>query len=167
MNEWMKGAVVDRSVNWLVIAQRTRTYSIPNKIFGILYSSPNNFGIHPTFSSNESVLSQQRRVQCKIYHLYPLPPRPYTLSWVLFRHRDKIYQYNKKMAGPNGCAVWGTYCLRPLENWDRGLESRSKLRCVWVFLCCVIQCKLRPCVGLIPRPRSPTKRSNRFINFRS
>jgi hypothetical protein len=28
---------------------------------------------------------------------------------------------------------------------------------VCVFLCCVVLCRQRPCVGLIPRPRSPTK----------
>jgi hypothetical protein len=33
--------------------------------------------------------------------------------------------------------------------------------CFLVFLCCVV---LRPCIGLIPRPRSPTKCPNRFIS---
>jgi hypothetical protein len=28
---------------------------------------------------------------------------------------------------------------------------------VCAFLCCVVLCGQRPCVGLIPRPRSPTK----------
>jgi hypothetical protein len=28
---------------------------------------------------------------------------------------------------------------------------------ICVFLCCVILCRYRPCVGLIPRPRSHTK----------
>jgi hypothetical protein len=30
------------------------------------------------------------------------------------------------------------------------------------FLYCVVLCRQRPCVGLIPRPRSPTKCPNRF-----
>jgi hypothetical protein len=29
---------------------------------------------------------------------------------------------------------------------------------------CVVLCWYRPCVGLIPRPRSPTKCLNRFIS---
>jgi hypothetical protein len=29
--------------------------------------------------------------------------------------------------------------------------------CVRISLCCVVLCRQRPCVGLIPRPRSPTK----------
>jgi hypothetical protein len=32
------------------------------------------------------------------------------------------------------------------------------------FLCCVVLCRYRPCVGLIPRPRSPTECPNRFIS---
>jgi hypothetical protein len=32
------------------------------------------------------------------------------------------------------------------------------------FLCCVVLCRYRPCVRLIPRPRSPTKCPNRFIS---
>jgi hypothetical protein len=40
----------------------------------------------------------------------------------------------------NGCTVWSTYYLRPLEHWDRGFESRSGHGCVsplfWVVLSC-------------------------------
>jgi hypothetical protein len=43
-------------------------------------------------------------------------------------------------AGPNGRAVWVTYCLRPLEHWDRGFESHSRHGCVSAFLCVVLSC---------------------------
>jgi hypothetical protein len=36
--------------------------------------------------------------------------------------------------------------------------------CFRVFLCCVVLCRWRPCVGLIPRPRSPTECPNRFVS---
>jgi hypothetical protein len=38
---------------------------------------------------------------------------------------------------------------------------------VRVFLCCVVVCRYRPCVGLIPRLKSPTKCPDRLINCRS
>jgi len=41
-------------------------------------------------------------------------------------------------AGPSG----RTYCLRPLEHWDRGFESRSGHGYVPAFFCVVL-----PCVG--------------------
>jgi len=31
-----------------------------------------------------------------------------------------------------------TYCLRPLEHWDRGFESRSRHVCVSAFFCVVL-----------------------------
>jgi hypothetical protein len=37
--------------------------------------------------------------------------------------------------------------------------------CVRVFLCSVVLCRYRPCVGLIPRPRSPTKCLNMIHKF--
>jgi hypothetical protein len=42
--------------------------------------------------------------------------------------------------------------------WDRKFESCSGHGCVSAFfLCCVVLCRQRPCAGLIPPPRSPTK----------
>jgi hypothetical protein len=41
-----------------------------------------------------------------------------------------------------------------------GSQVRILLRAwmfVCVFLCCVVLCRYRPCAGLIPPPRSPTK----------
>jgi hypothetical protein len=35
--------------------------------------------------------------------------------------------------------VWGTYCLRPLEHWDRGFESHSH-GCISSFFCVVLSC---------------------------
>jgi hypothetical protein len=37
---------------------------------------------------------------------------------------------------------------------------------VCFFECCVVLCRYRPWVGLIPHPSSPTKCLNRFIKFR-
>jgi len=53
-------------------------------------------------------------------------------------------------AGLNGRAVWGKYCLWPLEHWDHKIESCSGHGCVsaFFFLCCVVPCRYRPCVGL-------------------
>jgi hypothetical protein len=45
-------------------------------------------------------------------------------------------------------------CLRSLERWDRGFESRSRHGCLCVRLFCV--CVVRPCEGLSTRSRSPT-----------
>jgi hypothetical protein len=48
--------------------------------------------------------------------------------------------------------------LRSLQHWDRGFESHSRHECLCEFilcLCCSL-CRLRPCVGLITRLRSPT-----------
>jgi hypothetical protein len=33
-------------------------------------------------------------------------------------------------ADPNVLTVYGKYCLRPLEYWDRGFEYHSKHVCV-------------------------------------
>jgi hypothetical protein len=43
-------------------------------------------------------------------------------------------------AGPSSRTVWGTYCLRPLEHWDPGFESRSRHGCVSAFFCVVLSC---------------------------
>jgi hypothetical protein len=58
----------------------------------------------------------------------------------------------------SGGAVWTINCLHPLKHCDRGFESHLRHGCLCAFilcLCCSV-CRLRPCVGLIPRPRSPT-----------
>jgi len=44
------------------------------------------------------------------------------------------------VAGPNGRAVSGTYCLRPLEHWDRRFESHSRHGCVSAFFYVVLSC---------------------------
>jgi hypothetical protein len=43
-------------------------------------------------------------------------------------------------AGLNSRAVYGTYCLRPLEHWDRRFESCSGHGCVSACFCCVVLC---------------------------
>jgi hypothetical protein len=46
-----------------------------------------------------------------------------------------------------------------LAGWLLGSWVRIPLKAwmlVRVFLCCVVLCRLRPCDGLITRPRSPT-----------
>jgi hypothetical protein len=58
-------------------------------------------------------------------------------------------------------AVWSMNCLRSLESWDRGFESRSRHGCLCVcvrlFCVCICPvCRQRPCDGVITRPRSPT-----------
>jgi hypothetical protein len=51
-----------------------------------------------------------------------------------------------------------------LGSWIRiPLEARMY---VCVFLCCVVPCTWRPCVGLVHRPRSPTNCPNWFVSFR-
>jgi hypothetical protein len=59
-----------------------------------------------------------------------------------------------KIADQSGRAVYGMNCFRSLERWDRGFEGI--IICVCIYCVCVILCMLRPCGGLIPRPRSPT-----------
>jgi len=41
-------------------------------------------------------------------------------------------------AGLNSWAVWGTYCLRSLEYWDRRFESCSGHGCVSAFVYVVL-----------------------------
>jgi hypothetical protein len=48
--------------------------------------------------------------------------------------------YHMLPAGQNGRTVWDTYCLRQLEHWDRGFESRLKHGCVSAFFCVVLSC---------------------------
>jgi hypothetical protein len=51
--------------------------------------------------------------------------------------------------------------------WTLGSQVRILLEAwlfVCVFPCCVLLCRYRPCVELIPRPRSPTNCPNRFIS---
>jgi hypothetical protein len=46
-------------------------------------------------------------------------------------------------ADHSGRAVYGMYCLRSLERWDRGFESHSSygcLYCVRLFCICVVLC---------------------------
>jgi len=44
----------------------------------------------------------------------------------------------KEYLKPNGHVVLGKYCLRPLENCDRGFESRYGHGCVSAFCCIVL-----------------------------
>jgi hypothetical protein len=69
-----------------------------------------------------------------------------------------FYSNDMQPAGLNGRAVWGKYCLRPLEHWDRRFESCSGHGCVSVFLCVVLSSVGR-CLDaeLIPHPRSSIK----------
>jgi len=50
------------------------------------------------------------------------------------------YTWNYCRAGPHGRAVCGTYCLPPLEHWDRGFECRSEHGCVSAFFCVMLSC---------------------------
>jgi hypothetical protein len=63
-------------------------------------------------------------------------------------------------------AVRGTYCLRPLEHWDRGFESHSRYGCVSAFFCVVLSCVW---VEDLRRADPPSKESyqlsNRLISF--
>jgi hypothetical protein len=52
------------------------------------------------------------------------------------------------VADPNGRAVWGKYCLRPLEHWDRRFECCSGYGCVSAFFCLVLCCVVLCCVVL-------------------
>jgi len=59
------------------------------------------------------------------------------------------------ITGPNGRArtVFGRSNTGIAgSNTARGMDV-----CVYVFLCCVVLCRYRLCVGLIPPPRSPIK----------
>jgi hypothetical protein len=49
-------------------------------------------------------------------------------------------------------------CLRSLENLDCRFDSHSRYGRVSLFMLCLQcpVCSLRPCVGLIPRQKSPT-----------
>jgi hypothetical protein len=66
--------------------------------------------------------------------------------------------------GPSGLRHVLTSAARKLGSWV--WISLEAWMCVRVFLCCVVLGRQRPCVGLIPRPRSPTNCPNRFISFR-
>jgi hypothetical protein len=55
------------------------------------------------------------------------------------------------LANRSGREVYGMNSLRPLQRWDRGFESHWRHGCLSAF----ILCRLRPCVGLIPRARNP------------
>jgi hypothetical protein len=64
---------------------------------------------------------------------------------------------------------WPRGLRRVVASTARTLGSRVRILFgawmrVRVFLCCVFLSRYRPCVGLIPRPRSPTKCPNRFIS---
>jgi hypothetical protein len=58
----------------------------------------------------------------------------------------------------SGRSALGMNRLRPLEHTDHGFEFHLRYGCLFAFIlylrCSV--CRLRPCEGLIPRPRSPT-----------
>jgi hypothetical protein len=45
------------------------------------------------------------------------------------------------------------------SNYARGMDV-----CPRFFLFCVVLCRQSPCIGLISRPRSPTKCPNRFMS---
>jgi hypothetical protein len=63
---------------------------------------------------------------------------------------------------PSRRSQWPRDLRHVLSSTSRILGTRVRIpigtwMCVCVFLCCVVLCRKRPCVGLTPRPRSPTK----------
>jgi hypothetical protein len=80
--------------------------------------------------------------------------------WYIQRSKSYLLSYLRFV----GCqytitvvAHFKAICLPPFERWDRGFESHSGHGCLCAFilcLCCPV-CRQRPCLGLIPRPRSP------------
>jgi hypothetical protein len=52
------------------------------------------------------------------------------------------------------------------EHQDHGFVSRPGHGCMSAFSCSIILCRLRPCDGLIPGPRNPTRIWKRIHSFR-
>jgi len=60
------------------------------------------------------------------------------------------------LTSPSGRTVFVAYGLGPLDNWDRGFESRTRHGYMSAFfLCCALLCRYRSCDGPM------------FHNFRS
>jgi hypothetical protein len=64
--------------------------------------------------------------------------------------------------GTGGKRLNTTDLKHVLSSTARTLGSRVRIpleawMCVHVFLCYVVLCRYRPCVGMIPRPWNPTK----------
>jgi hypothetical protein len=80
------------------------------------------------------------------------------------RYTMKIWGSESIAADHSGRAVKGMKCLRSLENWDCGFQSHSRHGCLCVR--CVVLCRLRPCNGLMTRPRCPTVCVRRIANLK-
>jgi hypothetical protein len=52
-------------------------------------------------------------------------------------------QEETSSADHSGRAVYGMNRLRPLEQWDRGLESHSRYECLCDFILCLCCSKYR------------------------
>jgi hypothetical protein len=63
--------------------------------------------------------------RCRINLTFDSAVMPNTTSILLWRSETKNWKKVKKdMAGHSGRAVSGMKCLRSLEHWDVGFESR-------------------------------------------
>jgi hypothetical protein len=115
------------------------------------------------YTSFRSVSSNKRfKIQCRVFiKYYP----HWTLSLNINCNTTNIICIK-------GVYVCVTVAVRSeawvLSGWLLGSWIRIPLKAwmfVRVFLCCVVLCRLRPCDGLITRPRSPTICLNRSRNL--
>jgi hypothetical protein len=60
-------------------------------------------------------------------------------SWyyVLWLFSFYVWFISKLNADHSDRAVWGMYSVRPLEHWDRELESHSRHGCLCAFILCI------------------------------